>query len=133
MRRLFSNFAHGAPGIGLLLLRLATGSTLIYYGIVPLIRDAPFAPAAFRSLLIVLGALLVAGLGTPIAATLAALLTIWEMVWHSASRPHFVWIAIITAALALLGPGAWSVDVRLYGWKQIKIAGRKRGERDSPT
>jgi putative oxidoreductase len=132
MRRLFSTFAHGAPGIGLLLLRLTTGSTLIYHGVLPLIRHAPFAPAAFYALVILLGVLLLAGLWTPIAGALVAVITIWEMVSHPAFRPEFVWIAIIAAALALLGPGAWSVDARLYGWKQIKISDRRPSGPDSP-
>ena len=132
MRRLFSTFVHGVPGIGLLLLRLTTGGTLIYHGVTPLVRHAPFAPAAVRALLILLGVLLLAGLWTPIAGALVAVISIWEMVSHPASRPQFVWIAIIGAALALLGPGAWSVDARLYGWKQIKISGRRRSGPDSP-
>ena len=133
MRRLFSTFAHGAPGIGLLLLRLTTGSTLIYRSVIPLIRDAPFAPAAFHALLILLGVLLLAGLWTPIAGALVTVITIWEMVSHPASHPQFVWIATIAAALTLLGPGAWSVDAWLYGWKQIKIADRTRSGPRSPT
>jgi uncharacterized membrane protein YphA (DoxX/SURF4 family) len=118
MRRLFSTFAHGAPGIGLLLLRLTTGGALIYHGVTPLVRHAAFAPAAVRTLLILLGVLLLAGLWTPIAGSLVAVITLWEMISHPATRP---WIAIIAAALVLLWPGAWSVDARLYGWKQIKI------------
>jgi putative oxidoreductase len=133
MRRLFSTFALGAPGIGLLLLRLATGSALIYQGIIPLIRHAPFAPAFFHAVVILLGSLLLAGLWTPIAGALVAVITIWEMVSHLAFRPELAWIAIIAGALALLGPGAWSVDARLYGWKQIKISDRRQSEQDSST
>ena len=131
MRRLFSSFAHGAPGIGLLLLRLATSSALIYYSVTALIRDEPFAPAAFHALLVLLGLLLFAGLWTPIAAALVALGAIWEMLSHPASRPQYGSITIMASALALLGPGAWSVDAWLYGWKQIKISARTRVQ-DSP-
>jgi putative oxidoreductase len=128
MRRLFSSFAHGAPGIGLLLLRLATGATLIYHGVTALIGDGPFAPAAFPALSILLGVLLFAGLWTPIAGALVAVASIWEMVSHPASRSQFGSITIMASALALLGPGAWSVDAWLYGWKQIKIPARTRGQ-----
>ncbi len=133
MRRLYSTFAHGAPGIGLLLLRLTTGGALIYHGVTPLVRHAPFAPAAVRALLILLGVLLLSGLWTPIAGGLVAVITLWEMVSQPASRPQFVWIAIITTALALIGPGAWSVDAWLYGWKQIKISDRRPSGQDSPS
>lgn len=124
MRRLFSSFARGAPGLGLLLLRLATGSALICEGVITLLRGAPSAAAVLQALLVVLGVLLVAGLWTPIAGALAAVVSIVGMVSHPASWPAFLPIAVMAAALALLGPGAWSVDARLYGWKQIKISSR---------
>jgi putative oxidoreductase len=128
MRRLFSSFAHGAPGIGLLLLRLATGATLIYHSVTALTGDGLFASAAFPALSILLGVLLFAGLWTPIAGALVAVASIWEMVSHPASRSQFGSITIMASALALLGPGAWSVDAWLYGWKQIKIPARTRGQ-----
>jgi putative oxidoreductase len=131
MRRLFSSFARGAPGIGLLLLRLATSSTVIYHSISTLIGNRPFAPAAFQALLALLGVLLFAGLWTPIVGALVAVATIWEMLSHPASRPQLGSITAMASALALLGPGAWSVDAWLYGWKQIEISTGTR-EQDPP-
>ena len=72
------------------------------------------------------GLLLFAGLWTPFAGGLVAAVELWSVV----SRPGDPWIYILLgavgAALALLGPGAWSVDARLFGWKRIDIQDRQR-------
>ena len=120
MRRLFSTFAPGAPGIGLLLLRAACASTLISYAV-----SAPWHTLAVPELLlgmvsIGLALLLLAGLWTPIAATLAAVDALLIALSHAAYARYWL-IAVVCVALALLGPGAWSIDARLFGWKRIEI------------
>ena len=40
------------------------------------------------------------------------------------SRP--CWQPPWVAALAMLGPGRWSVDARLFGWKRIEASPRRR-------
>lgn len=128
MRRLFSTFAHGAPGAGLLLLRLAVGIALLDRAVTVLTTGPPPASAVFHSLLTLLGVLLLVGLWTPLAGTLVALGVVWEALSHSASWQHCVSTGIMAAALTLLGPGAWSVDAWLYGWKQIRIADPHRDQ-----
>ena len=60
MRRLFSTFADGWPGAGLLLMRLVAGSVLILHGFFILRAGPSFGPGALASLGIAGGALLLA-------------------------------------------------------------------------
>jgi hypothetical protein len=36
-----------------------------------------------------------------------------------------VFLAVLSVSVAMLGPGAWSVDARLFGRKRFDIDGRK--------
>jgi hypothetical protein len=67
------------------------------------------------------GALLVAGLWTPISATVVAALGIWNLITQPGDPWADILLGTIGAALAMLGPGIWSVDARLFGWKRIDI------------
>jgi putative oxidoreductase len=125
VRRLFSTFASGAPGAGLLLLRFAGASIFLVNA-----ADAPWRMAESPALLmqvisLVLGLLLLAGVWTPVVATLAAVAALATGYSHPASARYWL-VAAICVALALLGPGAWSVDARLFGWKRISIDPEER-------
>ena len=120
MRRLFSTFSSGPTGLGLLLLRVVAGAALIV-SCVRLYDGA--SPQAITPHLIAAGAglLLLAGLWTPVTGAIVAITELWIVFSHGHDPWVSVMLAGLGAALALLGPGAWSVDARLYGWKRIEI------------
>lgn len=124
MRRLFSNFANGLPGVGILLLRVAFGSNLLISAIA-LAHSSGVGPALDSVLSTVFGLLILAGLWTPLAGGLAAILALYHGFAHTTDAQQALLLGAVGIALALLGPGAWSIDARLFGWKQIKIPQRK--------
>jgi uncharacterized membrane protein YphA (DoxX/SURF4 family) len=120
MRRLFSTFSSGPPGLGLLLLRLIAGATLIVHDVQ--LHNGASLEAITSHAIAALGALLLlAGLWTPITGAVVAIIELWIVFSHGPDPWVSVMLAGLGAALALLGPGAWSLDARLYGWKRIEI------------
>jgi putative oxidoreductase len=123
VRRLYSTFAQGPPGIGLLLIRLVAGGTAIVIAVGGFRSGPPLAAALLQVLCIALGSLLVIGLWTPFGGTLLALTALWSAFAYPQYRWGCVVIGTLGAALALVGPGMWSVDARLFGWKRLEIRG----------
>ena len=81
--------------------------------------------AIFHVLGAVAGILLLGGLWTPIAGVLVAILALWQAFSHPGNPWSCIMLGTLGAALALLGPGGWSVDARLFGWKRIDIRDRR--------
>ena len=75
---------------------------------------------------IVSGVLLAAGLWTPLAGSLAAIVALWNGASHAVDLRASVLLATLGVSLALLGPGAYSVDAWLFGWKRIDVRDRSR-------
>jgi uncharacterized membrane protein YphA (DoxX/SURF4 family) len=103
-------------------MRLVAGVTLVDHEIKGLMSSPRVAPAILPGLAICAGILLLAGLWTPIVGALVVVLTLSTACWIPGDPWMYVLLGTLGVALALIGPGAWSVDARLFGWKRIDIS-----------
>jgi putative oxidoreductase len=108
--------------MGLLCLRLGAGAAVFHEAF----NGSAESPGQVLRLLIEVASatLLCAGLWTPIAGGAAAIIELWAAFWRSGDPWSHILLAILGAGLAMLGPGAWSVDARLFGRKRIRIPDR---------
>jgi len=113
VQRLYSTFARGWPGVGLLCLRLIAAIAAFHYVLAS-------GQLSFKSVIqCASGLLLCAGLWTPIAGGVLTVLAVWSLVSEKGDPWPQVLLAAMAIALALLGPGAWSIDARLFGRKRL--------------
>jgi hypothetical protein len=106
-------------------MRVVVGSALVVRASLHLWSDPPPMNVTIPALLLMAaGILLIAGLWTPIVGTSIALIEIWKM--FALPGDKWVWLLIGTAgaALAMLGPGLFSIDARLFGWRRIEAPPR---------
>jgi putative oxidoreductase len=118
-----------------LLLRVGAGIPLIYLAIASL--SGTLAEPLTVALDLVAasgGILLLAGLWTPLVGAVIAmdeiLIAGTQHFSGAFSRQGDVWIplflAVMGAGVAMLGPGAWSVDAYFFGRKRFEIKDRPR-------
>ena len=120
MQRLFSTFPDGWPGAGLAFLRVVGAIAALQHGVAGLLTVLVIPQ------LVAAGAagLLLLGLWTPYVGVLMAVAEFSLALSHPGDPWIHILLGALGAALAMLGPGAWSVDARLFGRKRIQIPQR---------
>src|SRR5262249_26448077 len=124
LQRLFSTFANGLPGVGLMLQRLVTAAALVNRGVAHFHVMPLYGVGVPQIIEVAAGALLLVGLWTPMTGVVVSCLELW-LVFCGNGEPWFpLVLAALGASLAMIGPGAWSIDARLFGRKYIKTSSR---------
>jgi putative oxidoreductase len=121
MKYQFSTFPGQWPGLGLLLLRLAqAGWTVLDVGLHSWGSGGGVVLASLCAQLLTSG-LLGLGLWTRVAGVLLAVLESGRMIVEGRIDGRPATLAVMGASLAMLGPGAWSIDARLFGRRRIDL------------
>jgi hypothetical protein len=119
LQRLFSTFANGWPGFGLLLQRVLAGAMLVRFDIVQL-AGTPVSTSMIPQVVgVCAGILLLVGLWTPVVGTLIAVAELWIALTCVGDPSIPIMLATLGGTAAMIGPGAWSIDARLFGRKHI--------------
>ena len=114
-------FPNSWPGRGLFLLRLVAGGLLVLDGITGFMGASHGESIPLQVIAAIAGVFLVAGLWTPIAGAVVMVTELGIALTGTAHLRSAILLATMGVALALLGPGARSIDARLYGRKRLDI------------
>ena len=121
MQRLYSTFADRWPGVGLLIQRVVASVVLVSFCVIHLI-DSPFSVSMIPHIIAACaGMLFLVGLWTPFVGALIAVIEVWTAVAHAGDPWISIMLATIGGTAAMLGPGAYSVDARLFGRRHLDV------------
>jgi putative oxidoreductase len=118
VQRLFSTFADGWPGVGLLIQRFLIGSILLRGAFLQLGTSSHFVPVLLE---LMASGLLFVGFATPYIGLLVAAAELWLGFSGLADPWTVIILCGLGVSLAMIGPGAWSMDARFFGRKHVEI------------
>jgi len=97
---------------------------VVCYGASHLVENARLAPSLPYLIAAIAGVLLLLGLWTPLAGITIALVGVWLFFACSTHSLTAIIVAVLGATVAMIGPGRWSIDARLYGRKHLEAPRR---------
>jgi len=106
-------------------MRLIVGVALFYRGVEALHSAPGLRVGVVCALEIIAGLLLLMGLWTSVAGMVLAAAELWRAVAQPGDPWIHVLLASLAVAVAMIGPGAWSIDAYMSGWKRIEVPPRK--------
>jgi hypothetical protein len=119
MQRLFSMFPGGTAGLALIALRVCVLSSL-WMTVAP---SGAFSFTWWHVALSLVCLSLAVGAFTPFVCTVSFILELW-VIWYRTPAADQIFIsALLTVVLGCLGPGAFSIDARLFGRRRIIVDG----------
>jgi hypothetical protein len=134
LNRLFFQFPAGSAGLALLGLRVMSGGAAFAVGVAAYADgwSVLWSSRLGGLVLIVDGVLLLLGLLTPVAGLIAPILaSAAAFQWLLPPSPLLLAIrtvalpfSVITLSLVALGPGAYSLDARIFGRRELRIPPR---------
>jgi putative oxidoreductase len=123
LQRLFSAFPNSWPGGGLLLQRVVTAVLLFCSALAWIVETPPSVLTCPHVIGASAGILLLLGLWTPVCGLVIAVVEMW-IFFSGLGGEVSIMLATSGVALAMIGPGAWSLDAHLFGRKHFEIPER---------
>src|SRR5580704_15640904 len=105
----------------MLALRVLTAAGLIHSVVTHGRTTSGFA-LALEYVAASLGLFVLVGFWTPIVGALIAIVELWLATSAQIDPGTAIALATLGGSLAMIGPGAWSIDARLFGRKHIATA-----------
>jgi uncharacterized membrane protein YphA (DoxX/SURF4 family) len=119
LQRLFTSFAGGWPGLGLLIQRFILGTMVLHQSTTLFSGTTSTTPSISESIGTILAIFIMIGLWTPLAGVVVAAFEVRIAFLLPGNPESEILFAAVGATLALIGPGAFSIDSRIFGRKQI--------------